>query len=178
MGLSGFLKKVLPEVAADLIPGGEVILKMAKSIAGTDNEKEAEAKITADPALQLELQKAVLVQGVEEMKAEADLVRADNEALAHVNETMRAELAADKEKWPVWAWRPFNGFLYGLTIFGVYFVLPLFKVTLPAVPTEIWMGWAVVLGVTTWHRGKEKRLRAGEAPQFGLIARAVKAFRA
>jgi len=78
---------------------------------------------------------------------------------------MRAE--AKSEHWAQWMWRPFNGFMFGLSMFGVYFVLPLLKKTIPEVPYLVWVAWASVLGVTTWHRGKQKRILAGETG--GLI---------
>ena len=78
------------------------------------------------------------------------------------------------EKWPQYAWRSFNGFLFGLAIVLIYFVLPLAGKTIPAVPHEIWIGWGAVLGVTTWDRGKEKRTKAGDIKP-GLIAGAISA---
>jgi len=48
--------------------------------------------------------------------------------------------------------------------------------TIPAVPHEILIGWGVVLGVTTWDRGKEKRTKAGQIKP-GLIAGAISAIR-
>lgn len=72
-----------------------------------------------------------------------------------VNRTMQAE--AKSEHWMQWAWRPFVGFIFGLTFIGVYFVLPLSKITPPTIPSEAWLMLGAVLGVASWHRGAQKR---------------------
>lgn len=87
-------------------------------------------------------------------------LEAETEQLKSVNKTMQAE--AKSEKWPQYTWRPYNGFLFGTTMFGVYFVLPLMDKEIPEIDYWVWMAWAAVLGVTSWHRGKQKRAQAGE----------------
>ena len=72
-----------------------------------------------------------------------------------VNRTMQAE--AKSEHWMQWAWRPFVGFIFGFTFFGVYFILPLAKIPLPTIPSEAWLMLGAVLGVASWHRGAQKR---------------------
>lgn len=74
------------------------------------------------------------------------------QAISDVNKTMQAEAAS--EHWPTYSWRPFNGFLYGITIFGCYVVLPLAHIPVPEIPTEVWMGWSAILGVASYFRGK------------------------
>jgi len=95
-------------------------------------------------------------------------VQKETSALAQVNETMRSE--SKSEHWPQYSWRPFNGFSFGITMFGVYFILPLIGKTAPEIPYLVWMAWASVLGVATWHRGKEKRAGA-EAETGNLISK-------
>lgn len=73
-------------------------------------------------------------------------------ALESVNATMRAEAAA--EHWPTYSWRPFVGYVFGVMMLGVYFVLPLMKMPVPVVPTEAWLAMGGVLGVASWFRGK------------------------
>lgn len=101
---------------------------------------------------------------------------ADIEAknLATVNATMQTE--AKSEKWPQYCWRPFNGFMFPLAVMFIYFLLPAFGETVPAVPQWVWAGWISILGVATYDRGKEKRAKAGDAAT-GLIAGAIKAIR-
>lgn len=72
-----------------------------------------------------------------------------------VNKTMREE--AKSEHWMQWSWRPFVGFIFGFTFIGVYFVLPLMKLSPPTIPSEAWLMLGAVLGVASWHRGAQKR---------------------
>lgn len=72
-----------------------------------------------------------------------------------VNRTMQAE--AKSEHWMQWVWRPFVGFIFGLTFIGVYFVLPLAEIDSPTIPSEAWLMLGAVLGVASWHRGAQKR---------------------
>lgn len=78
-------------------------------------------------------------------------------ALQYVNQTMQAE--AKSEHWMQWSWRPFVGFIFGITFIGVYFILPLAKITPPVIPANAWLMIGAVLGVASWHRGAEKRER-------------------
>lgn len=94
---------------------------------------------------QVELQK-LLVQ------SEANRLAADTSAILAVNATMQAEANADH--WPTYSWRPFVGFVFGVMFLGVYFVLPLARLPVPAVPTEAWLAIGGVLGVASWFRGK------------------------
>ncbi len=118
----------------------------------SDPEALAKVKIV-ELNNQVELQKLF----VESQKLE---VQKEVSALAEVNATMRAE--SKSEHWAQYSWRPFNGFMFGISMFGIYFVLPLAGKTIPDIPYFVWVAWASVLGVTTWHRGKEKRIQAGE----------------
>jgi len=90
-----------------------------------------------------------------EAHRELELRRLDVAALEVVNSTMRTE--AGSEHWPQYSWRPFVGFLWPVTVLAVYVVLPLAGRPVPAVPEYIWLGWAAILGVATYDRGKQKR---------------------
>lgn len=86
-----------------------------------------------------------------------------------VNQTMQAE--AKSEHWPQYSWRPFWGFISGIA-FGFVVALCCFlayKAILGGVPQALAMipqlvsSFAAlfaipgaILGVTAWHRGKEK----------------------
>ena len=73
---------------------------------------------------------------------------------------MRTE--SKSEHWPKWSWRPFNGFLFGIAIVAIYFVLPLTEVEVSDVPITIWALWGSVLGVATMGRNREKQIAAGD----------------
>ena len=87
--------------------------------------------------------------GYQSLKDLADL---ETQQVMAVNKTMQVEAAS--EHWPSYSWRPFNGFLFGITIFACYFVLPIFKIDPPEIPTEVWTGWAAILGIASFFRGK------------------------
>ena len=105
---------------------------------------------------------------LEEIAKELEL---GEQALASaVNITMQAE--AKSEHWPQWSWRPFWGFASALAflfVAGLCCVLA-YQAILGGRPTAIAMipqlvgAFATlfaipgaILGVTAWHRGKEKR---------------------
>ena len=48
----------------------------------------------------------------------------------------------------------FIGFEFGILTLGVYFVLPLCKIPVPTIPTEVWMAFGAILGVASWYRGR------------------------
>jgi len=165
------VKAVAPAVANTIIPGsGPLLHTLIRQVAGDPPEtpiEAAAAKVVADPQLYIELQSRI-------MDHEARLAEIDSRRLESVNQTMREE--SRSERWPQYSWRPYNGFLYGTTIFFVYVVLPLCKVPVPDVPQWVWIGWGAILGVTTWHRGKEKRIKAGDN-RPGMIEGVIKAVR-
>lgn len=107
---------------------------------------------------QVELQ-TLLVQ------ATANQLAADTATIQAVNATMQAETRA--EHWASWLWRPFLGFLTGIMIFGCYFVLPLLKLPVPAVPESVWLLLASILGVASFFRGKAQADPANPAAVRG-----------
>jgi len=84
----------------------------------------------------------------------------DTKRLQAVNATMQSESRSVSLAQRLW--RPFNGFLFGITIWCDYFMAPIVlsalksNLTLTHVPMEIYLLWSTVLGVTAWSRGKEK----------------------
>ncbi|MBU2549238.1 MAG: holin family protein [Proteobacteria bacterium] len=171
------LTKSLPDLVMDFIPGGQVIRTIARAVAGTSDDAEASARIEADPALQLEYQKAVLIQAVDMARVEVDRLRAENEVLAQVNETMRAEAAS--KNWWTSGWRPYWGFVAG-TAFGMVCLLCCVLAymaiiggkseAMAMIPQVIGAFTALfgipmaILGIASWHRGKMQRIQAGEQP--------------
>ncbi len=167
----GGVKAIAPTVANALLPGsGMLVHGIMRAVTGDDPEtpiEEVAQKIANDPKLALELQTKV-------MDHEVRMAEIDAKKMATVNQTMQAE--AKSEHWAQWSWRPFNGFLFGISIVAIYFVLPLVGKNVPEVPQWIWIGWGTILGVTTWDRGKEKRAKVGEK-KTGMIASAINAIR-
>ena len=136
----------------------EKVVGLAQSVTGLADPEKAHDKIMADPASQLEFEKAM-------MNLELELYREDTKRLETVNATMRAE--SESKSWAQRTWRPFNGFLYGITLFCDYFIsqvifmfikakYPLFSFTWEHVPPAVYMMWATVLGVAAGTRGWEK----------------------
>jgi Holin of 3TMs, for gene-transfer release len=167
----GGVAAVAPTVANLVMPGsGSLVHTLMRTVTGDGPETPIEkvaAKIEADPKLFIELQRL-------SMDHEARMEEVKAKKLATVNATMQVE--SKSEHWPQWLWRPFNGFLFGISIVSIYFILPICKVPVPAVPEWIWIGWGAILGVTTWDRGKEKRAAAGEIKP-GLITGVIKAIK-
>lgn len=113
-------------------------------LGGMPPEELAKLKL-AELQTSLEMQRI----GVDSIQKLAELETRNLEA---VNKTMQVEAAA--EHWPTYSWRPYNGFLFGTTIFCSYFLLPLFKIPVPSIPTEVWMTWGGILGIASFFRGK------------------------
>jgi hypothetical protein len=89
-----------------------------------------------------------------------DLEALNLKAIEAINTTMQAEAAA--EHWPTYSWRPYNGFLFGTTIFGSYFILPLLHIPVPSIPEYVWIAWGAVLGIASWFRGKMQSESTGK----------------
>ncbi|QDD62636.1 hypothetical protein EJD96_00005 (plasmid) [Herbaspirillum seropedicae] len=148
------------------------VVDIAKTVTGQSSPDAAVAALQADPQLAYQYQKAVLDQ-------QADLARlaqqvqlaelaADQANTAAVNETMRAEAAADH--WPTYSWRPFIGFCFGcmglvsggtvaIAYLGVMFfrVDPVVLGHLPGLigaEAGVMATMAPVLGIASYFRGK------------------------
>lgn len=146
----------------------EKVVQTAIAVTGSDDGDAALAALRADPAKALELQTALL-------DYDRALWQEETKRIVAANETMRAEGQSDK--WWVSGWRPFWGFTSAVTFFVA--VLGVLHVAwqavglkdagamamLPALVANLTMLFGVpgaILGIASWHRGKEKRVRAGE----------------
>ena len=138
-------------------PAGGSVGALIASALGTDATPDAVVNalaVSPDAAVklqQIEADKQVNLRALVEKQAEAELSAATAQTVA-INQTMQAEAVA--EHWPSYSWRPFNGFLFGTTIFCTYFLLPLMRIAAPVIPTEVWIAWGGILGVASWFRGK------------------------
>ena len=167
------IKSIAPLAANVVLPGsGTLVEGLMRSVTGDKPETpidEVAARISADPALMVQLQEKA-------MEHEARLADIEARKLVTVNQTMQAE--SQSEKWPQYSWRPFNGFCFPTAVILIYFVLPICAATVPDVPYWVWAGWLSILGVATWDRGKEKRVKAGDSnSKTGIIEGAIKALR-
>jgi len=182
--LFGIAKDVAPGVIGGALAGGPVgaglglIKGIANQVLGrdpaselTDNDAQ---KIIADPQLYAEFRIRVQEIELEKERERTKQLQEETEKLKAVNATMQAE--SRSEHWPQFSWRPFNGFSYPVTVFAIYFGLPLLNRVVPEVSPLIWMGWLSILGVAVWDRGKEKRAAAGEH-KAGLLEGAINAIR-
>lgn len=179
------LGKVAP-IAANILTGGTAgaittVAGMVASALGCEPTPSAvQQAIAADPQAMVKL--AELENAHQRdmaalaMQARANELAADTARLAEVNATMRAEAAS--EKWWVSGWRPFWGFVSALTFAFVASLvcwLAFDAVSarnqdalrmVPDLVSAMAMLFGIpgaILGVASWHRGKEKRIRAGEA---------------
>lgn len=137
--MAGMAVKFLADKLGAPADTADAVTSALAGLAGTPEGRIRLAEIDAD------LRKHAIDAGL-------DLERLAVQNAADINATMQAETTA--EHWPSYSWRPFCGFVFGVTFFGVYFILPLLKLPVPVVPTEAWMSIGAVLGVASWFRGK------------------------
>ena len=143
----------------------EKVIAVARQLTGIADPQEAVMAIHASPELQLRMQELTNNLIIAEMQEETRQLQA-------VNATMQAE--SKSEHWPQWSWRPFNGFMFGLTLFFNYAFPPVVNMFITAwgetttrflvagtIPEFVFVAWASVLGVTSWHRGVHTREQDG-----------------
>ena len=161
----------LSETAIDGHAGGAIGSMLTGVLSFSDNPGDIAAAIDvrgAEAATILSEFQARHVQRLEEIALDRAKIESGERltAIRQVNETTRTE--SKSEHWPQWSWRPFNGFLFGIAIVAIYFVLPLTEVEVPYVPVTIWALWGSVLGVATMGRNKEKHIAAGDGSPGNL----------
>lgn len=127
------------------------VTDMALSITGKKTPEEAAKALEADKDLATRLDKAAKEYSLA-------IQREETKRIESVNRTMQTEAKSDH--WMQWSWRPANGYLFGITLFGSYFLLPLAGKDPVALPEPVLMSWAAVLGITAWTRGTEKANKA------------------
>jgi hypothetical protein len=127
---------------------------LGKKDATPEEVKQALQGLTGDQIVKLKELELAYKQHLEDngIQLQIEELKADTANRSEVNQTMRAEAAS--EHWPTYSWRPFIGFEFGVLTLGVYFILPLCKIPVPTIPTEVWMAFGAILGVASWYRGR------------------------
>jgi len=152
------------------------------SLFGTEPEPDKiEAAIKADPEALVKL-KQFEIQNQTDLQKLA--IQCSTQITLEVNKTMQTESKSDK--WWVSGWRPFWGFISGiaflaLVVFVCILAYDIIKskdfTALNSLPmlvgafSTLFATPMAILGVASWHRGKEKRVKAGEVNQPGLLQR-------
>lgn len=160
MNVLDTVKSVLPWIGTALGgPFGAVAATAVGKVLGLDEATVDTVKATLSGMPPEELMKFKMAELEVQLKLQEfgvksvfDLAELEVKATAEVNQTMRVEAGA--EHWPTYSWRPFNGFLFGITIFCSYFLLPLFKIPVPTIPESVWLTWGGILGIASFFRGK------------------------
>lgn len=144
----------------------EQVIGIATNITGAADGDAAAKILSTDPAAALQFQQAAnsLTISLEQEKTKQLQIQ-----LGEVNATMRAESASSSKAQRTW--RPFNGFMFPITIWCDYFAAPIALAIIKAfaaatnpvhslvfehVPDGVYLLWAAVLGVTAGSRGFEK----------------------
>jgi Holin of 3TMs, for gene-transfer release len=162
--------KIAPGVGALFGPLGAGLGAIVSAALGVENTPDAVAQaIKTDPDAAVKLQQILSDERVKiqdlQFQAFAAQLNSANATIAAVNATMQAETKA--EHWASWMWRPYIGFVTGTMVFGCYFVLPLMKVPVPMVPTDVWWMLGGILGIASWFRGKAQADPGNPAPVRG-----------
>lgn len=149
----------------------EDIIAIAKDFMTVEGDTDFETAFKQDPKAAVAFKTAV-------MSHQIDMAKENTKRIESVNKTMQVETKS--EHWMQWSWRPFNGYLFGITLFLNYVVpsianiiLAFFHITdtvpdgmmfsevvrvvpVGVIPEFVLIAWGAVLGVTSWTRGKEK----------------------
>jgi len=134
------------------IPGAGVAGRLISAALGVENTPDAiHNAIKTDPDAAIKLAQ---VEADNRALLQQQLLSAETLRIQSVNKTMQAEAAS--EHWMQWSWRPFNGYLFGIAVVCIYFILPILELDIPDINPMVWTMWGGVLGVTAWHRGPTK----------------------
>lgn len=150
------------------VPGASFVTGMVADILGCDNTPSAMdiALKKADPAKILEL-KTLQLQN--KSRLQEIILGNETERLKAINETMQIE--SKSEKWWQSGWRPFWGFISGVAFLFVCIMVCFLAyqavskadsnamAMIPQLITTMSTLFAVpgaILGISAWHRGKEK----------------------
>lgn len=159
--------------------GGAIGALVASAIGGNADDPEGLSQILAtnpDALVKLRELEANKTVRLEELLTQQALgvLHEDTTRLVSVNTTMQGESVS--EHWPQYSWRPYWGFV-SATAFGVVCVFvcvlaykaifsnkPEALAMIPQLVGAFTMLFGIpgaILGIAAWHRGVEKRQRAG-----------------
>lgn len=137
-------------------PAGAAVGGIIASVLGTGNTADEVSAALANPDAAVKLRQIEADRQTKLAELATDQAKAEIAAAAQVvqavNQTMQVEAKSDH--WPTYTWRPVIGFVTGAMVLGVYFVLPLAHIPVPAVPESVWLMLGGILGVASWFRGK------------------------
>ncbi len=163
------LKDYPPSIASAILTGGATLPQLAykaiQDATGIDVKTIEQAQAAVESATPDQIY--AIKQANYTFKLEME--RLDVERLSIVNDTMRGESKSDK--WWVSGWRPFTGFIFGLSFLAVtIFVCAItYKAAsispdpmsmIPQIIFNFTTLFAIpggILGIASHHRGKEKR---------------------
>lgn len=159
-GISDVVKTVLPWIGTALGgPLGGMAAEMVGKALGMEDTTVETVKATLsgmkpEQLVAVKLAELEFSLKMQQMgfKSVQDLAELEVRVIEATNKTMQVEAGA--EHWPTYSWRPYNGFLFGTTIFCCYFLLPLLKIDSPEIPNEVWLTWGGILGIASFFRGK------------------------
>jgi len=110
------------------IPGAGIAGTLLAAAFGTENTPDAiHAAIQADPDAAIKLAK---IEADNHAALQAQVLSAETLRIQSVNSSMQAE--SKSEHWAQWLWRPYNGFLFGTTLFMVYALPAIINTLAPA----------------------------------------------
>lgn len=166
-GVAPLLTKMLP------IPGAGIAGDLIASALGVENTPAAiEAALLKDKDALLKIK---AIETEHQTTLSRLLIECEAKTVGDINRTMRAE--GKSEHWIQFSWRPFWGFVSAVAfLIAVSFTSYIFYqaifdkntealTMLPQLVTAYTMLFSVpmaILGIASWHRGKEKRFSAGE----------------
>ena len=188
--------KVAPMVGGLLLgPPGAALgatVSMIASTLGVGPDPEEILNTIKDPAMLLKLKELEITNRTELVRLQTEStvqqMAEETKRIQSVNETMRVE--AKTEHWIQYAWRP----IWGLVSAGTFLMVSIFICiiaykaittgdggSLGHIPliigafTSLFSIPAAILGIASWHRGKEKieGVKKEEIVAQGLISRVV-----
>lgn len=159
------VRGVAPTVAGSLVGGatgnpiiGGAVASIVRGVLGKPDDgspiRESEAQeIIKNPQMYLQLRTMLQDAEIQELKEET-------KQMGIVNQTMQIE--SESESKAQRGWRPFNGFLFGITLFCDYVISQVILALAESefvwahVPPSVYVMWAGLLGVSAGSRGVEK----------------------
>lgn len=179
--VGSLVAKAAPLVGTALLgPAGGAIGAGIASIFGSEADPaKVAAAIQADPDAMTKIRQYELDN---EKHLNEQVIKAGTAEIQSVNTTIQTEAKSDH--WWVSGWRPYWGFIsatawgflavcFGVAILrgdGVGIAISAFS----SIPEVYWLIPLAVLGIASWHRGMEKRARAGSVTTGGIASNLIK----